>query len=92
MAPAVTAENRKEKRKGLGHPARIFVWEAPAIDCNVEDVSNGGAMLFVEDQSKVPTTFLLIFASGGFRRKCEVVWRSWTHIGVKFAQSDSEEP
>ena len=77
--------NRTEKRKPLGYPGRIFLWEGEPVDCILLDVSKGGAMLSVDDSGAIPDTFLLMLSpAGGVRRKCNVVRRSMGEIGVKF--------
>jgi hypothetical protein len=84
---AVPAKSRREKRREFGRPGRIFLWESPALDCTVEDISHGGAKLSVSDQSRVPDTFILILASTGIRRSCKIAWRSKSHVGVQFLKA-----
>jgi hypothetical protein len=77
--------DRKEERKPLGYPGRIFIWEGEPVECIVLDVSKGGAMLSVHDVGAVPDTFLLMLSpTGGVRRKCKVVRRSMGEIGIQF--------
>jgi PilZ domain len=77
--------DRKEKRKPLGYPGRIFLWEGQPVDCILQDISNGGAKLSVHDVGAIPDTFLLMLSlAGGVRRKCKVVRRSMGEIGVQF--------
>lgn len=78
--------DRKQKRKPFRCAAHIFLWEAPAIDCFVEDISDGGAKLSVADESKVPDNFILILKSTRIRRKCDVVWRSRRSVGLQFTE------
>jgi len=77
--------DRKETRKPLGYPGRIFLWEGEPMGCTLLDVSKGGARLAVHDVGAIPETFLLMLAAaGGVRRKCKVVRRSKGEIGVQF--------
>jgi hypothetical protein len=49
------------------------------------DYSQGGARLLVDDPDRVPDHFTLV-QKGPVATlwKCRVMWRSATHIGVKF--------
>jgi hypothetical protein len=78
--------DRKQKRKPFSCAAHIFLWEAPAIDCFVEDISDGGAKLSVPDENKVPDNFILILKNTRIRRKCNVIWRSRRSVGLQFTE------
>ena len=60
----------------------IVDMKAPAIDCNVVDVSAGGACLEVWGEPAIPKRFELLH--GGTRKKCSVVWKSGRRLGVLF--------
>ena len=47
--------------------------------------SEGGARLLVDDPARVPDRFTLVQKGQvTMLRKCRVVWRSDSHVGVKF--------
>jgi hypothetical protein len=47
--------------------------------------SEGGARLLVDDPARVPDRFTLVQKGAVTTlRKCRVVWRSDSHVGVKF--------
>ena len=78
-------DDRKEKRKPLRYPGRIFLWEGDPVGCILLDVSKVGATLSVDDVGAIPDTFVLMLSSGGgVRRKCKVMRRSIQDIGVQF--------
>ena len=54
-------------------------------DCNLLDISDGGARLSFNRPAELPEHFLLVLSlnEGAFRR-CEVRWRSETELGVQF--------
>ena len=54
----------------------------PAIDCDVIDLSAGGACLIVRAEGPLPRRFE--FLHGGSRRKCMLVWQSGRRIGVSY--------
>jgi hypothetical protein len=77
--------DRKEKRKPLGYPGRIFLWGREPMGCTLLDISKGGAKLAVYDVGAIPDMFVLMLSlAGGVRRKCKVVRRSKGEIGVQF--------
>jgi hypothetical protein len=53
-----------------------------AIDCDVIDLSAGGACLIVRSEATLPRRFE--FLHGGSRRKCLLVWQSGRRIGVSY--------
>ena len=54
-----------------------------AISCCVWDISRSGACLMIPPDMCIPHT-LRVFLEGG-PRTAEVVWRMWSHVGIKFA-------
>jgi hypothetical protein len=51
--------------------------------------SEGGARLLVDDPARVPDRFTLVQKGQVTTlRKCRVVWRSDSHVGVKFEGGD----
>jgi hypothetical protein len=78
------AENRKTPRRPLRYPAWIEL-DQTARECQIQDVSRGGARLIVSEPDGVPDEFVLrLSQGGGSRRKSRVVWRSETEIGIEF--------
>jgi hypothetical protein len=56
--------------------------------CIVQDISETGARIRVDDVVRTPANFQLIIASEDLRIDCIVVWRSETEIGVIFETGD----
>jgi hypothetical protein len=58
--------------------------------CMISDVSQSGARLDVGDPSKLPDEFTLFLTrNASMRRKCQVMWRHGTQIGVHFERARS---
>ncbi len=57
--------------------------------CHLEDVSEGGARLRVEDSAGIPAVFSLLLSEGGVARPCRVIWRSDSEVGLRFDQPAS---
>jgi PilZ domain len=81
---------RKFRRTHAAVSARWCVVVAGSVgqqlrECTVWDESENGARLVVEAPEKIPDLFhiymTLDFSS---RRRCRVIWRSKTQVGVEF--------
>jgi hypothetical protein len=56
--------------------------KSPALDCNVVDLSMGGACLEVANPASLPKRFTLLH--GKTKKSCLVVWRTARRMGVQF--------
>jgi hypothetical protein len=82
-------EFRNNKRRFILRGARIVLADGSMLeDCRIVDISGTGARLEVNDLDAVPDQFVLLLSyDGNLRRRCSVVWRSETTIGVEFVRS-----
>ena len=81
-------DKRKTHRRQLRYTAWISLGPKKLQGCVVADISDSGARLDVENSKTVPDQFvLLLSASGKAKRKCRLVWREGTQIGVEFEKS-----
>lgn len=56
---------------------------APLLDCEVINISDGGARIRCE--TMLPTHFLLFWQEdGSVRNACKVIWRDGLDVGVIF--------
>lgn len=79
-------KNERPVRRKTDHDAWMAIDGSFATrKCKVLDLSPGGAKLKVEDSQFVQPRFLLKFARGGEGRRCKVVWRQGSTIGVEFS-------
>ena len=80
------AELRRSPRVKITRKAWIVgKGGAAPVECAIDNVSNTGAALMLKDGSGVPDEFVLLLTSKGeVRRRCEVVWRLPSKIGVRF--------
>jgi hypothetical protein len=66
-------------------PARLlFGANRGPYDCVVRDVTNSGAGLEVHDLKVIPMHFEMSFDNFRTARKCRLIWRSGSFIGVAF--------
>ncbi|MGE3991939.1 PilZ domain-containing protein [Pseudorhodoplanes sp.] len=57
----------------------------PQRPWHLDEISERGARLRVDEPQNVPDHFTLLLKGGVIRiRKCQVIWRSASHVGVKF--------
>jgi hypothetical protein len=80
-------DNRRSRRRDVNYSVWLRYDPAlPPIVCMMSDVSDTGARLDVVDETPLPDEFILQLSRTGkpFRR-CHVVWRRRSEIGVRFA-------
>jgi zona occludens toxin (predicted ATPase) len=78
-------ESRKVQRHRTLKGARIVVNDGfSTFQCTVRNLSEAGAKLKVASIIGIPDRFELALDDGQ-RFKCEVVWKSETEIGIRFA-------
>jgi hypothetical protein len=81
-----TKHSKREVRRIRRLSAWITVQGRVNSECQVLDISKGGAKLVAPTPSAVPDRFDLAFFQGDHPRSCEVIWRHGKVLGVKFAQ------
>jgi hypothetical protein len=60
--------------------------------CQLLDVSEHGAQLNFDSADILPDQFDLLLAKGtNARRRCSVVWRADTRVGIRFAKVGPEQ-
>lgn len=55
---------------------------SPAYECEVIDLSAGGACLYVHGQAPIPRKFTFLHA--GTRKSSRLVWERGRKIGIQF--------
>lgn len=86
--PATTAvktgrDKRRAARRGIKRAARISFAKQNLV-CTVRNVSTTGASIQVANVAAIPDSFRLVLEMETAARRCAVVWRKTTQIGVKF--------
>jgi hypothetical protein len=78
---------RQSPMKGLAY---IYLDKRiPLAECEVTNVSEGGARIVWKSSEMLPARFVLLLTlDGGERRSCRVVWRNGADIGVAFEGLD----
>ena len=82
----MSTEKRKNLRRTVTYPAFLDLRDGPpARECTLCDASQEGAQLAVAEPHSLPGQFVLVLSSDrAVRRRCRVVWRTETQVGVKF--------
>ena len=85
----MSGEKRKWRRKPIGTDAFLYAFDGQRIGpCQVKDVSHGGAMLVRSNPDELPRQFFLSLSRNGrVRRRCQIVWQTTNHIGVRFTET-----
>lgn len=67
---------------------RAFIYldaRIPLMECEVLNLSSGGAKVHALVDFMLPTHFVLFFTlDGSHRRTCRIIWRDGPNIGVAF--------
>ena len=90
-------DKRKAHRRQLRYTAWLSFGPKKLQGCVVDDISDLGARLGVENSKTVPNHFVLMLSARGKpKRKCRVAWRKGGQIGVEFekplARADKHRP
>jgi hypothetical protein len=56
--------------------------KSPAIECQVVDLSSGGASLWLSKPVQMPRNFQ--FIHGGVKKSCYLVWQKNLRVGIGF--------
>jgi len=84
-------ERRRSVRREptIGHAFVYLDKGVPLIDCDVVNISDGGARIFAGSERMLPAHFMLFFTpDGSERRTCRVIWRNGPELGVAFEGLD----
>jgi hypothetical protein len=76
-------ENRLSPRRRV-LKAGTIVFDGSGVACRVRNVSGTGAALDVGAAGNIPPEFKLIIEVDAFIRRCRVVWRDMSRVGVMF--------
>ncbi len=82
----LSAANRRRASRAEYHTAGTIksVVRNTELPCVVEDLSQTGARLQVQNVNHIPDTFQLSITGAKFSAECIVVWRSRSEVGVIF--------
>ena len=76
-------EQRKTKRRRVRQPAQIALDESSVVDCEIQNISEAGALIAVRSSEYIPDQFKLRI-TGSEDRLARVKWRRARSIGVSF--------
>lgn len=87
VAPATSkqpsAEKRRASRRKVLRAGRIK-FARQSLTCAVRDISTTGAALEGANLATTPDIFTLLLEMESSERRCTVIWRKKTQIGVQF--------
>jgi hypothetical protein len=84
MIQVVQPERRKVPRRRTLKAGLISFNRAATIECQVRNLSPVGACLDVSSQIGIPDEFTLVVDHERLKKKCRVIWRKPTRLGVEF--------
>jgi hypothetical protein len=84
MIQVVQPERRKVPRRRTLKAGLISFNRAATIECQVRNLAPIGACLDVPSQIGIPDEFTLVIDHERLKKKCRVIWRKPTRLGVEF--------
>jgi PilZ domain len=78
-----SGESRRAARRSVRRTARIS-FANQSVTCMVRNISATGASIEVTNLAEIPDNFRLIMEMESTERRCTVVWRKKTQIGIRF--------
>lgn len=76
---------RAHTRQQVSIAAKVLAPDlSKCVDCMINDVSAGGALISLRGDARVPDRIYLWQAQTGTNLECEVRWRKLNLIGLKF--------
>jgi hypothetical protein len=83
---AMRRESRKAYRRAVSLTAMILNGDKSMVGlCTMLNMSSTGAMIKPPLETEVPNEFILLLSKdGNVRRRCKILWRTDTAIGVQF--------
>ena len=86
-----TANERRISRRNriLRNAAIILSDRGTLLQCTLLDLSRSGARLSLASTYKIAEAFELTLDNARTRRKCRVMWRTSTQLGITFEQPGS---
>ena len=83
IAAKAGKDKRRATRRDIKRAARMSFGKKSLV-CTVRNVSASGASIQVADVAAIPDSFRLVMEMETAARRCVVVWRKTTQVGVKF--------
>jgi len=83
IATAADGNKRRSARRNVKRAAKIS-FARQSLTCMVRNVSATGAAIEAANLAEIPDSFKLVMEMETAARRCAVVWRKKTQIGVEF--------
>jgi hypothetical protein len=82
----MSVDKRRSPRKKMEAVGFLYTTDGwPLGECNLKDISAGGARFTHSLADELPTEFFLSLSRDGrVRRRCQVRWREKDQVGVRF--------
>ena len=82
---AEPADNRRADRAKVFRAAKIIYNNKMSVsECSIRDLSDTGCRVVAESLAGIPDHFTLHVLTGDSRYECEVAWRKYNMMGLRF--------
>ena len=80
----VVVDRRRSARRAVSYQAVGVMPQDRSFPCDVVNISDGGAMLRIDDVDVLPDRMRLVIPEQNVTHDCDVVWRRGCDVGVRF--------
>ena len=80
----VVVERRRSQRSAVSYQAVGVMPQDRSFPCDVVNISDGGAMLRIDDVDVLPDRMRLVIPDLDATHDCDVVWKRACDVGVRF--------
>lgn len=77
-------EQRTITRRRVRQPAQIELDQSSVVDCEIQNISEAGALIAVRSSEHIPDVFKLRISGNPVELNARVKWRRARSIGVSF--------
>lgn len=77
-------EKRNQPRRQVKKSATILLGGGRKVVCTVRDISKVGAGIDVAGDVNIPNVFKLVLEMETAQRRCKIIWRKESRMGVAF--------
>ena len=83
LPPGRKEDRKSPRRRVLKEGKVVFGHTQSVIDCTIDNQSEGGAHIRLQNSHGLPEDFYLVEANRGIIHKAEVAWRTTTGMGLR---------
>lgn len=88
MDRCISIDDRRSSPRRRLLKTGTVVFDGGVAVCKVRNASETGAALELMNPAEIPDNFKLVVEADNFIRRCRVVWRSISRVGISFVSRE----